>query len=63
MEDYSKKIKYNSLEMPIITRGLANDSTELIGNTPMVRLNRLTRHFVRDRVWHSLLTVTIQKDW
>ncbi|OGO17991.1 MAG: cysteine synthase A [Chloroflexi bacterium RBG_16_48_7] len=44
MEDYSKKTYYKSLGLPIITRGLANDCTELIGNTPMVRLNRLTKN-------------------
>jgi cysteine synthase A len=37
-----KKIRYKTIEIPEITRGLANDSLELIGNTPLVRLNRLT---------------------
>jgi cysteine synthase A len=36
-----KKISYKSVEIPVITRGIAGDSTELIGNTPLVRLNRI----------------------
>ena len=36
-------IKYKTIELPILTRGIARDSTELIGNTPLVRLNNITR--------------------
>jgi len=47
MEDVSlnltEKIHYKSLEIPRITRGIAHDSTELIGNTPLVKLNRITK--------------------
>src|SRR4030042_1893258 len=37
-----EKLKYKTRELPQLTRGIARDSTELIGNTPLVRLNRLT---------------------
>jgi len=37
-----KKLKYKTIEMPQLTRGIARDSAELIGNTPLVRLNRIT---------------------
>jgi cysteine synthase A len=37
-----EKIRFRKLEIPELTRGIAADSTELIGNTPLVRLNRLT---------------------
>jgi len=37
-----EKIQYKTVEIPRLTRGIARDSTELIGNTPLVRLNRIT---------------------
>ncbi len=37
-----EKVKYKTVEIPKLTRGIASDSTELIGNTPLVRLNRIT---------------------
>ncbi|MFC1981144.1 cysteine synthase A [Chloroflexota bacterium] len=36
------KLRYKTLEIPKLTRGIAKDSAELIGNTPLVRLNRIT---------------------
>ncbi len=36
------RLKFKTVELPKLTRGIARDSTELIGNTPLVRLNRIT---------------------
>jgi cysteine synthase len=65
------KLKYKSLEIPQLTRGIASDITETIGNTPLVRLNRITEgsqaqvvaklesfnpvHSVKDRIGVSIL--------
>jgi cysteine synthase A len=37
-----EKLKYKTIEIPVLTRGIARDAGELIGNTPLVRLNRMT---------------------
>jgi cysteine synthase A len=37
-----EKIRYKTIEIPKITRGIARDSSEIIGNTPLVRLNHIT---------------------
>jgi len=37
-----EKLKFKTIEIPKLTRGIIGNSTELIGNTPLVRLNRVT---------------------
>jgi len=36
-----QKLKYKTIELPQLTRGIDRDLTETIGNTPLVRLNRV----------------------
>jgi cysteine synthase A len=36
-----EKMRYGTVNLPRLTRGIARDSSELIGNTPLVRLNRI----------------------
>jgi len=36
-------LQYKKVKIPKLSRGIANDSTELIGNTPLVKLNRVTK--------------------
>jgi cysteine synthase A len=37
-----EKLNYKTVNIPKLTRGIAQDSTELIGNTPLVRLKHIT---------------------
>src|SRR4030042_4124568 len=41
-EQKADTLQYKTIKLPRLTRGIARDATELIGNTPMVRLNRIT---------------------
>jgi len=38
-----EKIRYKTIEIPKLTRGIAGDCTELIGNAALVRLNHITK--------------------
>jgi cysteine synthase A len=38
----TETLRQKALRIPKLTRGIAGDSTELIGNTPLVKLNRVT---------------------
>jgi cysteine synthase len=67
-----EKIQYKTIEFPKLTRGIARDITETIGNTPLVRLNHITQgaqadvvvklesfnpvHSVKDRIGVAMIT-------
>jgi len=38
----AEALQYKTVEIPKIIRGIARDSAELIGNTPLARLNHIT---------------------
>jgi cysteine synthase A len=42
MTNKIEKLHYKTIDIPKLTRGIAHDLTETIGNTPLVRLNRVT---------------------
>jgi cysteine synthase A len=46
MSEVTQKVaylKYKTIKIPKLTRGIARDCSELIGNTPLVRLNHVTK--------------------
>jgi len=45
-----EKLHYKTINIPKLTRGIAQDSTELIGNTPLVRLQHITEGVKADIV-------------
>ncbi len=45
-----EKTNYQGLEIPKLTRGIAADASQTIGNTPLVRLNRITAGAVAEVV-------------
>ena len=67
-----EKLQYNGIQLPVLTRGIASDLTETIGNTPLVRLNRINEgaaaeilvklesfnpiHSVKDRIGVAMIT-------
>jgi cysteine synthase A len=70
-------LHYNNINLLRLTRGIARDSTETVGNTPLVRLNRITEgaeaevvvklesfnplSSVKDRLGVAMITTAEQK--
>jgi cysteine synthase len=74
-----EKLRYKTIELPKLSRGIARDMTETIGNTPLVRLNHVTNgaeatvlaklesfnpvHSVKDRVGVAMITAAEEQGW
>jgi cysteine synthase A len=42
MNDEKEVTRFKGIEIPVLRRGIANDSLQLIGNTPLVKLHKVT---------------------
>jgi cysteine synthase A len=42
MDNEKEVTAFNGIEIPVLRRGIAGDSLQLIGNTPLVKLNKVT---------------------
>ena len=49
-----EKLQYKTIEIPKLNRGIAEDSSELAGNIPVVKLNRLAKGTNAEVVWQKL---------
>jgi len=77
MNQKVEKLKYKTIEIPKLVRGIARDITETIGNTPLVRLNRIKGgaqaeivaklesfnplHSVKDRIGAAMILAAEEK--
>jgi cysteine synthase A len=50
MDNEKEVTRYHGIEIPVLRRGSADDSLQLIGNTPLVKLNKVTGGVVAEVV-------------